>query len=352
MKTFQITTPDEAIRPALRHKIDNLAKPRGSLGRLEELALRVGLIQQTLSPRLNAPHNILFSADHGVSVEGVSPTPREVTWQQTLHFVQDGSGTGIGFLCRQHGFRLVVVDSGVDHDFPPGCGIVDRKIRHGTSNYTVGPAMSAEELEKCLEDGAGVVDDAIADGCNVVSFGEMGATNTSSSALWMHWFTGLPLDGCIGAGSGLDGGGMRRKYEVLSRACESFSADGGSLDSPPREIMARFGGFEMAMAVGGMLRAAEMGMVILIDGFIMTACLLVASRLHPEVMHYAIPAHRGDEKGHRLLLDTLGLEPILSMGMRLGEGSGAVCAYPIVDSAVRMINEMDSFVSASVTKYF
>jgi nicotinate-nucleotide--dimethylbenzimidazole phosphoribosyltransferase len=191
----------------------------------------------------------------------------------------------------------------------------------------------------------------------------MGATNTSSSALWMHYLTGVPLAECIGAGSGLDDAGMRHKYEVLSRACGNFSntpPETRGMSSKnneisvhtPREIMARFGGFEMAMAVGGMLRAAELGMVILVDGFIMTACTLAASRLHSEVLHYAIFAHEGDERGHRLLLRTMGVRPILSLGMRLGEGSGAVCAYPIVESAVRMINEMESFAAASVTKYF
>ncbi len=346
MRTFNIIPPDEALRPALQNKIDNLSKPRGSLGRLEELALRIGLVQQTLSPVLRSPENILFAADHGIVSEGISPTPKEVTWQQTLHFAS-GSGTGIGFLCRQHGFRLRVVDAGVDYDFPAGCGVIDRKIGRGTASYLSGAAMSSDELDRCIEAGVGIVDDAFSDGCNVVSFGEMGATNTSSSALWMHYLTGVPLAECIGAGSGLDGEGMRHKYEVLSRACENYT---GSADV--REVMARFGGFEMAMAVGGMLRAAERGMVILVDGFIMTACMLAAAKLHPAVLHYAIFAHEGDERGHRLLLQALGVRPILSLGLRLGEGSGAVCAYPIVDAAVRMINEMESFAEASVTKYF
>jgi nicotinate-nucleotide--dimethylbenzimidazole phosphoribosyltransferase len=345
MKTFAITPPDGAIRSALQHKIDNLVKPRGSLGRLEELALRIGLIQQTLSPVLRAPENILFAADHGIACENISPSPREVTWQQTLHFTRQG--TGIGFLCRQHGFRLRVVDAGVDYDFPAGCGVIDRKIRKGTSSYLAGPAMSADELERCLDAGAGMVDQALATGCNVVSFGEMGITNTSSSALWMHYFTGIPLIECIGAGSGLDDGGIRHKYEVLSRACENYPTVG-----TPREIMARFGGFEMAMAVGGMLRAAEQKMVILVDGFIMTACMLAASKLYPDVLHYAIFAHQGDERGHRRLLAALGADPLLSLGLRLGEGSGAVCAYPIVESAVRMINDMESFAEGGVTKYF
>lgn len=355
MKTFDIIPPDEVIRPDLARKIDNLAKPRGSLGRLEELALRVGLIQQSLNPALCSPENILFAGDHGLLAEGISPTPREVTWQQTLHFTQ-GTGTGIGFLCHQHGFHLRVVDAGVDYDFPSGCGVIDRKVRRGTSNCLYGPAMSTDELDRCLVSGAGVVDAAAADGCNVVSFGEMGAGNTSPSALWMHCLAGVPLPECIGAGSGLDDAGWQHKFEVLTRAAENFERDGwNGFDGTPaaaRLAMARFGGFEMAMAVGGMLRAAELGMVILVDGFIMTACILAASRLHPAVLHYAIFAHVGDECGHRRLLGELGADPILSLGLRLGEGSGAVCAYPIVDSAVRMIGEMESFASSNVTKYF
>ncbi len=355
MKTFDIIPPDEAIRHDLIRKIDNLAKPRGSLGRLEEIALRVGLIQQSLSPVLRAPENILFAGDHGILSEGVSPTPREVTWQQTLHFTH-GAGTGIGFLCRQHGFRLRVVDAGVDFDFPPDSGVIDRKVRRGTSNFLTGPAMTPRELDRCLEAGAGIVDDAAAGGCNIVSFGEMGAGNTSPSALWMHCLAGVPLPECIGAGSGLDDAGVAHKLDVLTRAAASFERDGwrgfdGTADAA-HLVMARFGGFEMAMAVGGMLRAAERGMVILVDGFIMTACMLAASRLHPAVLHYAIFAHMGDERGHRRLLDELGVDPILSLGLRLGEGSGAVCAYPIVESAVRMIGEMESFADSNVTKYF
>jgi len=345
MKTFSIERPDEAIRPALQRKIDNLTKPKGSLGRLEELALRIGMIQQTLTPALRRPQNILFAADHGIVEEGISLSPKEITWQQTLHFLR--GGTGIGFLCKQHGFDLKIVDAGVDYEFPAGCGIIDRKIRRGTSSYLKGPAMTEEELDRCFEAGAGVVDDACSEGCNVVSFGEMGITNTSSSAIWMHYFAGVPLAECVGAGSGLDSAGIRHKYEVLRQAVGNYRGDGSASD-----IIRHFGGFEMAMAVGGMLRAAERRMVVLVDGFIMSACMLAASKLCPEVLDYAVFGHSGDEQGHARLLEAMGAEPILRLGLRLGEGSGAVCAFPIVDSAVRMINEMDLFADVEVTKYF
>ncbi len=346
MRNFRIERPDEALRPLLQQKIDNLTKPKGSLGQLERIALRVGMIQQTLTPELRVPQNLLFAADHGIVDEGISLSPKEITWQQTLHFVRSG-GTGIGFLCRQHGFRLKVIDAGVDFDFPAGCGIIDRKIRKGTSNYLHGAAMTAEEFDRCLDVGAEMVDRAIEEGSNILSFGEMGITNTSSSSIWMHFFAGIPLEECIGAGSGLDDAGIRHKYEVLRQAVVRYAGDGS-----PADLIRWFGGFEMAMAVGGMLRAAERKITILVDGFIMSACMLAASKLHPEVSDYALFGHVGDEQGHRRLLEAMHAEPILHLGLRLGEGSGAVCAYPIVESAVRMLDEMDTFQAMQITKYF
>lgn len=346
MRNFRIERPDEAMRPLLQQKIDNLTKPKGSLGQLERIALRIGMIQQTLTPALHVPQNLLFAADHGIVDEGISLSPKEITWQQTLHFVRSG-GTGIGFLCRQHGFRLKVIDAGVDFDFPTDCGIIDRKIRKGTSSYLHGAAMTAEEFDRCLDVGAEMVDRAIEEGSNILSFGEMGITNTSSSSIWMHFFTGIPLEECIGAGSGLDDAGIRHKYEVLRRAVACYAGDGS-----PADLIRWFGGFEMAMAVGGMLRAAERKITILVDGFIMSACILAASKLHPEVLDYALFGHVGDEQGHRRLLEAMHAEPILHLGLRLGEGSGAVCAYPIVESAVRMLGEMDTFQAMQITKYF
>lgn len=345
MRKFNIVPPNESLRTSLCDKIDNLTKPRGSLGVLEELALQIGMIQQSLSPSLQKPCNILFAADHGVIEEGVSVSPKEVTWQQLSHFARGGAG--INFLCRQHGFRLVLVDAGVDYDIPAGRGIIDKKIRRSTSNFAAGPAMSVDEFNRCIESGADVVDMVWRDGCNVVSFGEMGSGNTSSSSLWMQILSGLPLEQCVGAGAGLDEKGVAHKLTVLHQALDNYRG-GGSIE----ERLAWFGGFELVMAVGAMLRAAELKMVILIDGFIMTACIAAAARLYPAVLSYAVFGHQGDESGHKLLLQHLGAKPLLNLSLRLGEGSGAVCAYPILDSAVRMINEMDSFQSVAVTKYF
>ncbi|WP_321480312.1 nicotinate-nucleotide--dimethylbenzimidazole phosphoribosyltransferase [uncultured Bacteroides sp.] len=345
MKIFKIAAPDESIRQALIDKINNLTKPKGSLGRLEELALQIGLIQQTLSPELKQPQNILFAGDHGIVDEGVSFSPKEITWQQISNFLHGGAG--INFLCRQHGFVLKIVDAGVDYDFPKDKGIIDMKIRKGTRNYLYEAAMTTEEMDLCIERGAEVVRRSHEEGCNVVSFGEMGIANTSSSSMWMSCFTGIPLDECVGAGSGLDSAGICHKYNVLKKALENYNGDRSAED-----IISYFGGLEMVMAVGGMLQAAELKMTILVDGFIMTNCILAASKLYPNVLDYAIFGHQGDETGHKLLLDAMEVKPLLNLGLRLGEGSGAICAYPIVDSAVRMINEMDNFAHAAVTKYF
>ena len=345
MKQIEIPAPNEQIRPLLEQKINNLTKPKGSLGRLEELALQIGLIQQTLTPQLCHPQNIIFAADHGIVAEGVSVSPKEITWQQIFNFLHGGAG--VNFLCRQHGFELKIVDAGVDYDLPYDRGIINRKVRRGTVNFLHEAAMSEEEMERCLEHGAEVVEQCRKEGSNVLSFGEMGIGNTSASSLWMHTLTGIPLADCVGAGSGLNQEGINHKLHVLQQALDNYRGNGSTVD-----LMRYFGGLEMVMAVGAMLQAAQRGMVILVDGFIMTNCMLVASKLSPEVLKYAIFCHCGDEAGHRLVLDALDAKPILHLGLRLGEGTGAICAYPIIDSAVRMINEMDSFAHASITKYF
>ena len=345
MKTFHIERPDERLRPAITDKINNLTKPKGSLGLLEETALQVALVQQTLEPALHKPQNIIFAADHGIVEEGVSLSPKEVTWQQLSNFLHGGAG--VNFLCRQHGFELKIVDAGVDYDLPYEKGIIDMKVRRGTRSYLHEAAMTQEEMDLCIERGAEVVRRCHEEGSNVLSFGEMGIGNTSSSSLWMTYFTGIPLEQCVGAGSGLDREGIRHKYEILKRSMEHYDGDGSATD-----IIRYFGGLEMVMAVGAMLQAAELKMLILVDGFIMTNCLLAAMQLCPSVKDYAIFGHCGDESGHKLVLEHLHAKPLLHLGLRLGEGTGAICAYPIVESAVRMINEMDNFAHASITKYF
>ncbi len=345
MIQFNIEKPNEDILSYLDEKIENLTKPKGSLGMLETLAKQIGWIQQSLSPNLKNPHHIIFAGDHGICSEGVSASPQEVTYQMIDNFI--AGGAGVNFLVRQHGFKFILVDSGVIYDFDADNPIINKKIRKGTRSYLHEAAMTKEEMELAIKYGAECVQDCYDKGCNVLCIGEMGIGNTSSSALWMSCFAGISLDKCVGAGSGLQGKGLEHKYNVLKRSQDNYKGDGSTED-----WIAYFGGYEMVMTVGAMLKAAELKMLIMIDGFIMTSCLLAASKLNPNVLHYAIYGHQGDEAGHKLLLEYLGGTPILKLGFKLGEGTGALAAYPIVESAVRMINEMSSFKEIKVTKYF
>ncbi len=341
MMSFHITPPDNTLSTSIQQKIDNLNKPKGSLGRLESLALQICLIQHTLSPSLTNPCHFLLGGDHGIEHEGVSVSPREVTWQQMINFTRGGGG--VNMFCRQHGFDLKIVDVGVDYDLTPYPDILNRKISRGTGNFLYGPAMTEEQCNHALQVGVDLVNDAENNGARIISIGEMGIANTSPSSIWMHLFTGIPLEECIGAGAGLDDAGIRHKYEVLKASVDRF--DGKS-------PLSYFGGFEMIAAIGAMLRASELHLIILIDGFIMTACALAACHYYPAAKDYMIFTHCGDESGHRRMLDYLHAEPLLHLGLRLGEGTGALCAFPIVDSAVRMMNEMNNFDNANITRYF
>ena len=343
---FHIEKPNEGMRAAIQQKIDNLNKPKGSLGRLEELAMQVCLILQTLSPSLSHPCHLLLGADHGIEREGVSVSPREVTWQQMINFTRGGGG--VNMFCRQHGFDLQIVDVGVDYDLTPYPAILNRKIARGTRNFLHEAAMTEAEYEQALQVGAELADACSQKGCRILSIGEMGIGNTSPSSIWMHLFGNIPLQDCIGAGAGLDDAGIRHKYDVLSKAVENWKRKNSSFLSS----LSYFGGFEMIAAIGAMLRAAELHLIILVDGFIMTACALGACQLDPKAKDYMVFTHCGDESGHKRMLDLLGAKPLLNLGLRLGEGTGALCAFPIVDSAVRMMNEMNNFDNANITKYF
>ena len=348
MRTFDIKRPDERLRQAIQAKTDNLNKPKGSLGRLETLAMQICLIQQTLTPSLHHPCHLLLGGDHGIEREGVSVSPREVTWQQMVNFTRGGGG--VNLFCRQHGFDLHLVDVGVDYDLSPYPTIQNRKIARGTRNFRYEAAMTEAQYEQALQVGADLVDACREKGCRVVCIGEMGIANTSPSSIWMHLFGGIPLADCIGAGAGLDDAGIRHKHAVLTEAVARFRHT--HADPDDATVLRYFGGFEMVAAIGAMLRAAELHLIILVDGFIMTACALGACRLHPEARDYMVFGHCGDESGHRRMLQLLQAEPLLHLGLRLGEGTGALCAFPLVDSAVRMMNEMNDFDHANITRYF
>ena len=343
MQPFDILPPVRTLEPQVRAAIDNKTKPLGALGRLEELALQIGLIQNTLTPVLTRPHVVVFAGDHGVARSGVSAYPPEVTWQMVLNFLHGGAA--INVFCRQHAIHLYVVDAGVNHDFAAGVpGLLHRKVARGTRNFTEGPAMTPAEVAECLAHGAAVVENIARTGCNVIGFGEMGIGNTSAAALLTSLTCGLPLERVTGGGTGLDPEGVARKTAVLQRA---LALNG--VPATPEGLLAAYGGLEIAQMTGAMLRAARHGMLVLVDGFISTAAYLVAAQMAPALREYAVFCHQSGERGHRLALEYLGATPLLDLGRRLGEGTGAAVAFPLVQSAVLFLNQMASFAAAGVT---
>jgi nicotinate-nucleotide--dimethylbenzimidazole phosphoribosyltransferase len=330
------------MRTQLQHKIDNKTKPTGALGQLETIALQVGLIQQTLSPAIKQPTILVFAADHGLADEKISPYPKDVTWQMAMNFV--AGGAAISVFCRQNGIQLKVIDAGVDYDFPADSPIIPAKIARGSRNMRKEPAMTIAECEKAMAAGRAFVKAEADKGCNTIGFGEMGIGNTSPSSLLMHQFTGLPIETCTGAGAGMHGEQLTYKQQVLKEISEKYDPQS------PLETLATFGGLEIAMMVGAMLEAKAQGMVLLIDGFIATAALLTACQFDAAAKDNALFCHQSEEKGHRLLLEHFNANPVLQLGMRLGEGTGAAVALPVIQSALAFLNEMASFEEAGVSK--
>lgn len=331
---------DAALATRLQHRIDLLTKPVGSLGRIEGLALQIGLVQRSERPRLESPQMLVFAADHGLAAQGVSAYPSDVTWQMVENFL--AGGAAISVLAEQHSLALQVVDAGVRHRFEPRPRLIVRKIGDGTADSSMGVAMTAEQCERAIDAGCGIVAELPG---NVVLLGEMGIANTSAAALLLARLSGRDVAECAGRGTGLDDAGLRRKLDVLSRVLARHESARDPLDA-----LAAFGGFEIAMMVGATLQAAAMRRLIVVDGFITGAAVLVAAALEPAVLGYCVFAHRSNEAGHTLLLDHLNATPLLDLGLRLGEGSGAALAWPLIDSAWRLLDRMASFDSAGVSK--
>ena len=337
MPHFTIPTIDEALRPSLQACIDRKTKPVGALGQLEALTLQIGLIQNR-SDRLalEKPTLLVFAADHGIAAEGVSAYPAEVTGQMVRNFLRGGAA--INVFCRQHDIRLRIVDAGVDADFEAHPDLVDAKMGYGTANFFHQPAMSRSTAEACLRRGAELTRQACERGSNVIGFGEMGIGNTSSAAVLTSLLCNLPLKQCVGRGTGLDRVGWQRKLQVLEQAIARHGRF-----SDPLDTLATYGGYEIAQMAGAMLQAAQQRMVVLVDGFIATAALLVAHALYPEIRPYAVFCHQSEEAGHRHALGFLQVKPLLQLDLRLGEGTGCALAYPLLGSAVSFYNEMASF---------
>lgn len=336
------------LTQALQHKLDHKTKPLGSLGRLEQLALRLGQIQGTASPDLQQPQMVVFAGDHGLAARGVSAFPSDVTWQMVENFLAGGAAVSV--LARQHGLALTVVDCGVARDIAPRAAVpgqpqlLVRKVAAGTQDASIGPAMTPAQCAQALENGMDVVRGLPG---NALLLGEMGIGNTSVASLLLARLCGVSLEDCTGAGTGLDAGGVARKRAVLAQA---LAANEGAVN--PLDALAALGGFEVATLVGAVLQASSERRVIVVDGFITSAAVLVAARLQPHVLQRCVFAHGSAEPGHAHMLAHLlpgqQPQPLLDLGLRLGEGSGAALAWPLLQSACAVLREMASFEAAGV----
>jgi nicotinate-nucleotide--dimethylbenzimidazole phosphoribosyltransferase len=334
---------DPVIADAVRARWDSKTKPLGSLGDLEALAVHVAQIQGRATPAISEPHILVFAGDHGAAREGVSAYPQDVTWQMVMNFL--AGGAAISVLARELGSGLTVVDAGVNHDFDSVPGLVSAKIDRGTASYLHEPAMSAEQCRKAIAAGQWLARDLPAD---CLLLGEMGIGNTASASLLMHHLSGVPLAECVGPGTGLDAAGVARKLALLQQATERHALAGS--DATALTVLATFGGFEIAMLVGAVIGAVQARKVVLADGFIVGAAVLVAQRLVPGIERHLVFAHESAEPAHRRMLAGIGARPLLHLGMRLGEGSGAAVALPLLRLALSLLADMATFESASVSQ--
>jgi nicotinate-nucleotide--dimethylbenzimidazole phosphoribosyltransferase len=334
MTLFAISAIDRTLEPALRAKLDGLAKPPGALGRMEALALQLGLIQQRLDPHLERAVLFVFAGDHGLTQEGVSAYPANVTIAMVQTFLA-GKASANAFAAATD-VEIRVVDAGVAAQLPPHPGLLDQKIALGTRNAAIEPAMTLAQCEEAITRGATIAKNAAAEGFEIIALGEMGIGNTASAALLMHRLAPAPLASCVGAGTGHDAAGLARKLATLERAAARTAV------AEPLAVLAEFGGFEIAMMAGAVLGAAQAKTAVLVDGFIATAAALAAIRLAPEVQPYCIFAHCSAEAGHRLMLESIGATPLLDLGLRLGEGTGGLLCVPLLRAAARILTDIAS----------
>lgn len=326
----------------IQNKIDLKTKPLGSLGHLESLAKQICLVQQTLTPSLINPHMVVFAGDHGIAQSGVSAYPSEVTSQMVLNFL-DG-GAAINVFCKQNNIELKIADAGVHYDFPKHASLIHSKIGYGTKNFLNQNAMSSLELERCFSQATKIIDEIASTGCNIIGFGEMGIGNTSSAAMLMSSLCHIPLEECVGRGTGLGIEQVRHKLQILKQAQNQHE-----VPKDAYEALCYFGGFEIAQICGAMLESYKHNMLIMVDGFIATAAFLCAYSIQKKIVENAIFCHQSDEYGHVKMLDFIGATPLLKLNLRLGEGTGCAITYPIITSAVNFMNEMTSFESANVS---
>jgi len=338
-----IPAADRAAAAEVQRRLDVKTKPRASLGRLEEIAVALGAIQGTASPRAASKAVVVMAADHGVAEDGVSAFPQEVTAQMVANFARGGAA--INVLARHAGARVVVVDMGVKVPVPGLADVRDLRVGPGTRNLARGPAMTRAEAVQALEGGIGVAAGLADEGVNVLAIGEMGIANTTSASALAAAFTGLSADEVTGRGTGIDDAAHRRKVDVVRCALEVNAAH----RAEPLATLAALGGFEIAGLAGVVLGAAARRIAVVVDGFIASAAALAAVRLAPRAGDALLASHRSVEVGHRALLQALGKKPLLDLDLRLGEGTGAALALHLVEAAVRVLDEMATFEAAGVS---
>ncbi|OAN18362.1 nicotinate-nucleotide--dimethylbenzimidazole phosphoribosyltransferase [Photobacterium jeanii] len=340
---FCITSPDFSSRSQIQDKINNKTKPLGSLGKLEQVAEQIAQIQQQTQLSIKQPHMVVFAADHGIASHNISIAPQAVTQQMVANFLQGGAA--INCFCRSNDMAMTVVDAGIlvepdDHPM-----LKKQRIAAGTQDFSQQAAMTHEQAQQAMAYGADIVHQIHQSGCNTIGFGEMGIGNTSSATAIMASLLHLPLDECIGRGTGISDEQLNTKAELIGKGLDIHQ---GKLDTP-LDILANVGGFEIAQMVGAMLQAAQNQMLILVDGFIATASAFLAVRMYPEANHYFIYCHCSQEAGHQRMLSQLEATPLLDLGLRLGEGTGAALALPLLKAACAFYNDMASFDQAGVT---
>ncbi|MFZ6019862.1 MAG: nicotinate-nucleotide--dimethylbenzimidazole phosphoribosyltransferase [Chloroflexota bacterium] len=334
---------DESSAESARQRQNRLTKPTGALGRLETLSIQLAGITARPRPRFHRKAVLLMAADHGVASEGVSAYPPEVTAQMVLNFQRGGAA--INVLARQAGAQVSVVDIGVNYDFDNLPGIVHRKIARGTANLRCQPAMTRAQAEQAVQTGLEVVEDHIREGVDLIATGEMGIGNTTPAAAITAVMTGKPVEAVTGRGTGLDEVGLARKIEVISAAIALHRPD----PTDALDVLAKIGGFEIGGLAGVMIGAAARRVPVVVDGFISGAAALIAAGLKPEIKPYLIASHLSQEIGHRAVWEALGLQPLLDLDLRLGEGTGAVLAFHLIEAAVRILDEMATFDEAGVS---
>ncbi len=335
---------DRSLSVAAQAHLDDLTKPQGSLGRLEEIALKYVLARGSLKPVLSRKKICCFAADHGVAAEGVSAFPAEVTPQMVYNMINGGAA--INVLTRHAGVDLDVVDMGVNHDFADVAGLVNRKVKPGSQNMAVGPAMTEDDALQALLYGAELAVEAYEAGYHILGTGEMGIANTTPATALYSVLLDIPVESITGRGTGIDDERLKHKIGVIKKAIEVNA----SRIATPFGTLAALGGFEIAGIAGFILGAASCKVPVVVDGFISSSAAVVALKLSPAVDDYLFFSHLSNEQGHRAVMQKLGARPILDLDLRLGEGTGAALSIQLIEAAVKIYNEMATFSGAHVSE--